>query len=129
MADGPQINSNLVNIWKLKVPPRMQIFVWLMLKNFILTADNLKKRGWQLSSFCYMCARAEETVQHLLSKCVTIQKLRSYIHDVVFIYRIRSSSYKNGDLNMILDHTADLHWRILQIFTCFIFWREMQKNF
>jgi zinc-binding in reverse transcriptase len=99
MADGPLIISSLVSIWKLKAP-RMQIFTWLMLKNFILTTDNLKKRGWQLPSFCYMCARAEETVQHLFTECETIQNIRSYMNDVIFMHMSHSNSYKNSEIKM-----------------------------
>jgi zinc-binding in reverse transcriptase len=128
MADGPLIVSSLVSIWKLKAP-RMQIFTWLMLKNFILTTDNLKKRGWQLPSFCYMCARAEETVQHLFTECETIQNIISYMNDVIFMHMNHSNSYKNSEIKMILDHTGDLYWRRLQFFTCFIVWREMRQDF
>jgi hypothetical protein len=31
-------------VWKLKIPPRVQIFLWLLSKNKILTRDNLAKR-------------------------------------------------------------------------------------
>ncbi len=35
------------NIWKFKIPPRVKVFQWLMLKNSILTKDNLLRRGWK----------------------------------------------------------------------------------
>ena len=31
-------------VWKLKIPPRVQIFLWLLSKNKLLTRDNLAKR-------------------------------------------------------------------------------------
>jgi hypothetical protein len=37
----PNINKSLSNIWLLKAPPRVLTFTWLMLRNAILTVDNL----------------------------------------------------------------------------------------
>jgi hypothetical protein len=34
------------HIWKGKIPPKINIFLWLMENNPILTKDNLIKRGW-----------------------------------------------------------------------------------
>jgi hypothetical protein len=32
------------SIWKLSVPPRVQLFLWLVSNNKVLTRDNLAKR-------------------------------------------------------------------------------------
>ena len=61
----PTARSLLNGIWKLKLPTRVQIFIWLMANNKILTVDNLMKRGFQFPSICYMCRNAAEMVQHL----------------------------------------------------------------
>jgi zinc-binding in reverse transcriptase len=36
--------TQLANIWKLQISPRIIVFMWLVLRNFIITIDNLKKR-------------------------------------------------------------------------------------
>lgn len=33
-------------MWKIKMPPRVKVFMWLVLRNSILTKDNLLRRGW-----------------------------------------------------------------------------------
>jgi hypothetical protein len=71
-----------------------------------------------------MCARDEEMIQHLFIDCETVRHIRSYIHDVVFMHWSHSDLYKKGELKTILDHAGELHWRRLQLFTCFIDWRE-----
>jgi zinc-binding in reverse transcriptase len=48
LTDYPSPSDTIINIWKLKVPPRILFFAWLMLKNKILTIDNLKRRGFQI---------------------------------------------------------------------------------
>jgi hypothetical protein len=32
-------------IWKVVVPPKVQLFLWLLSHNKLATVDNLKKRG------------------------------------------------------------------------------------
>lgn len=39
-----------------KIPPRVKVFVWLLVKNSIFTKDNLLKRGWKdKESKCQFC--------------------------------------------------------------------------
>jgi zinc-binding in reverse transcriptase len=45
LKQGLLILSNLHVIWDLKIPPRMQVFIWTMAQNKILTIDALKRRG------------------------------------------------------------------------------------
>ena len=44
------LKSSLVvgfkGIWKLRMPTKIKIFLWLMIKNSILTKDSLIRRGW-----------------------------------------------------------------------------------
>ncbi|XP_020086180.1 uncharacterized protein LOC109708769 [Ananas comosus] len=53
-------------IWRLRVPKKVKIFIWLVLKKRIPTIDNLNKRGWTGNQSCVLCACAQETVDHLL---------------------------------------------------------------
>ncbi|KAJ1699592.1 hypothetical protein LUZ63_008104 [Rhynchospora breviuscula] len=65
----PKHKSLLFQLWKLNIPPRMKIFAWQLSLNKIATLDNLKKRGWQLPSFCTLCASDEETADHMFNSC------------------------------------------------------------
>jgi hypothetical protein len=49
-----------------------------------------------------MCARAEETIQHLFTDCETVRHIKSYIHDVVFMHWSHSDLYKKGELKLCL---------------------------
>lgn len=55
-------------LWQLKLPLKIKIFLWLMLKNSILTKDNLLRRGWAGCEQCHFCL-AKETVDHLFFRC------------------------------------------------------------
>jgi hypothetical protein len=57
-------------IWKLRIPPRIQYFGWLVLKNKILTWENLKKRGWSGPGICTLCKLNEENCLHIFGDCI-----------------------------------------------------------
>ncbi|CAN4087625.1 unnamed protein product [Withania somnifera] len=52
-------------IWKIKIPPIVSCFTWLLAKQDVLTQKNLIKRGIQLSLRCFLCEEEAETVTHL----------------------------------------------------------------
>lgn len=52
-------------VWKLLIPPRVQVFLWLLCNNRILTTDNLGKRRNVEDKSCLFCAELE-SVTHLL---------------------------------------------------------------
>ena len=55
-------------IWKLKIPLKIKIFLWYVLRGVIVTNDNLTKRNWKGSQQCVFCTRTE-TIQHLIFDC------------------------------------------------------------
>ena len=66
------INSSVIpsskEVWKVKVPLKIKVFMWFVHKQVILTKDNLVKRNWTGSTRCSFCDR-EETIKHLFFDC------------------------------------------------------------
>ena len=60
------------DIWKIKVPPNIHIFLWLIYYNKSLTKDNLAKRRHVDDMSCVFY-NEPETIQHLFSKMPTGQ--------------------------------------------------------
>ncbi|KAJ4790726.1 RNA-directed DNA polymerase (reverse transcriptase)-related family protein [Rhynchospora pubera] len=57
-------------LWKLKVPPKVRIFLWLVLLDRILTQQNLMLRNWPSISECKCCSTdCLETSVHLFITC------------------------------------------------------------
>ena len=52
------------DLWHIKVPTRMKIFLWYLKKGVILTKDNLARRNWNGDTMCSFC-HSPETIQHL----------------------------------------------------------------
>lgn len=59
------LESSSLQIWKLPIPPKIRVFLWLLVKNRILTKNNLIKRGWVGQLSCFFCP-VPESVDHFL---------------------------------------------------------------
>ena len=57
------------HVWKLRIVPRVQIFLWLVYNNKILTRNNLAKRQHVPHMTCVFCSEAE-SCHHLFFDCV-----------------------------------------------------------
>ena len=55
-------------MWKLSVPPRIHIFLWLLGNNKLLTRDNLSKRKDLSDKTCLFC-NDPESIHHLFFDC------------------------------------------------------------
>jgi hypothetical protein len=56
-------------VWRFKCIPKIDMFIWTLAHNAILTGDNLKKKGWEGPTRCPFCVSKEETVAHILLNC------------------------------------------------------------
>lgn len=50
------------------MPFKVKIFLWLLMRNIILTEDNLLKRVWTRNDQCYFCGQPK-SIKHLLFDC------------------------------------------------------------
>uniref|UniRef100_A0A8I7B9N1 Reverse transcriptase domain-containing protein n=1 Tax=Hordeum vulgare subsp. vulgare TaxID=112509 RepID=A0A8I7B9N1_HORVV len=55
-------------IWGTKIPLKIQIFLWQLFQNSILTRDNTRKRQWHGDPKCSFCDELE-SAQHLFFGC------------------------------------------------------------
>ena len=51
------------------MPLKIILFGWLVLKNKVLTWDNIKKRTWLGLGRCVLCGAFEENINHLFTSC------------------------------------------------------------
>jgi hypothetical protein len=62
---------NVHSVWKIKVPPKIHFFLWLIAHSKLLTRDNLCKRQ-HVDDLTYLFCNEEETYSHLFCDCVVI---------------------------------------------------------
>jgi hypothetical protein len=68
-------------VWKLKIPPRIQVFLWLFSQNKVMTRDNLRRRGMPKPLECSLCKEIE-SVKHLFFECLVSELLWDLVFEV-----------------------------------------------
>jgi hypothetical protein len=54
----PHITPRRHHIWKLRIPLKIKVFMWYLIKNIVLTKDNLAKKAMERKfKVCYMYFR------------------------------------------------------------------------
>jgi hypothetical protein len=84
-------------MWKIKVPPRIHIFLWLLANNKVLTRDNLAKRRNVDDKTCLIC-KEYETVYRLFFDCCVAQLMWKHVADVMEFWVLRR---KYAEFNML----------------------------
>jgi hypothetical protein len=115
---GGTLPVNIHCVWKLKVPPKIHFFLWLLAHNKLLTRDNLVKRQSVDDLTCVFC-NEDESCQHLFFDCVVAAKLWDDIviavnldvkimnmHDISSLWENK----KNGHINMIFAAVLRALW-------------------
>jgi hypothetical protein len=75
-------------MWKIPVPPRLHIFLWLLANNKVLTRDNLAKRRHLDDKSCLFC-NEPETNAHLFFGCCVAQVMWGVIAELFTLPRVK----------------------------------------
>lgn len=122
-------------VWKLFIPPKVQIFLWLVTKNKILTRENIGKKVNLDNKECLFYAEPE-TTNHLLFDCCVAKRIWCDLSEitgwklVVGFLDVASSWLCNKKFlvwNMV---TAVIMWSIwkLRNLLCFRIYRGAVQN-
>ena len=58
-------------LWKLKLPPRVSHFLWILLHGKLLTNHHRALKGLTLDVTCMRCKEGCEDIEHVFRKCST----------------------------------------------------------
>lgn len=78
------------------MPLKCKAFLWLAMRNKCWTADQLAKRGLPHPSQCVLCDQDEETVQHILVRCVFA---RDFWYSLLAKFNLQRLSLQNDEDN------------------------------
>jgi hypothetical protein len=108
-------------LWKSKLPQKIKIFFWLVVRNKILTKNNMKKRNWNGSLECYFCG-VDESIDHLFFHCPIAKymwrviqvalNLRLIPNSISNIYNNWLCKPKDKTANLVLFGCGALFWAI-----------------
>ena len=122
LCDAPRIATSTHRIWKLQVQTRFKVFAWLLCNDKILTAQNLRKRGFHIVGICYMCRASDESTEHLFNSCLSTRT----IHEQLYGERgIHQQITTDTDLiAAITDNTISKRTRAVILTSHFVLWRK-----
>ena len=64
------VNPQIWNyLWKCSMLPKIEMFIWSLMHERVLTDENLEKRGLAGPFRCPLCTEASENISHLFLKC------------------------------------------------------------
>lgn len=67
--------GNWKKFWKIKVPPKIHIFLWKIEKGIMYVSKFIKDRlKMDFDPVCKMCLRQEESLDHIFWRCSKILK-------------------------------------------------------
>ena len=75
----PSEDKIMAGLWRHCFPLKIKCFVWLALKNQVLTWDNLMARGWQGPGCCGLYLSGEDSVHHLFVDCSVTRSVFSFM--------------------------------------------------
>jgi len=65
-------------IWKLEVPPKVRVFWWRVLHEFLPMKQILFRRHIEPEAFCEVCGEPEESIRHVLLDCTVARQFWQY---------------------------------------------------
>ena len=107
-------------LWKIKIPLKVKVFLWLLHRGVILTKDNLAKRNWNGSKLC-SCCQNDETISHLFFNCqmacllwriISITFGLSKPNSVVHLFGTWLQGLKRRQKNIMFPGLCALLWAI-----------------
>lgn len=70
-------------LWNRNLPSKISCFIWLTLRDKILTWVNLQKKGIHGPGICVLCDSNEETVEHLFIFCSVWRTVAVHVCDLL----------------------------------------------
>ncbi|KAK8986392.1 hypothetical protein V6N11_009952 [Hibiscus sabdariffa] len=68
-------SSHWKRIWKLRVPHRVRVFMWLVAHRKLLTNDERVRRHLAIFAECSICGAGVEDIDHVLRRCTKARAL------------------------------------------------------
>ena len=108
-------------LWKIKVPAKLKVFLWLVNKKSNLTRDVLLKKGWKGGKGCVLCGK-DESIDHLFFSCSAASLLWSLVRCVCGFKTVPSNvkdcfgewirKFNKDDKKLVLVGISALLWAI-----------------
>ncbi|KAL4284355.1 hypothetical protein GQ457_16G011300 [Hibiscus cannabinus] len=115
-------------IWALQVPQRIRVFMWLVMREALLTNVEHTRRHMASSGLCRVCNREDEDVLHALRGCSRPRSVWLSLLPLSVSSMFMSLPLKEWVLANILPHGScsrgDPGWPIKFVVICWLLWKR-----
>ena len=121
-------------IWNYKIPPSIRIFVYLLLKNRLLTHDLMIRRGFDVSPTCELCdSGAVESSLHLFFQCPTSVRLWDRMTAILGVPLMHRGMTVQETWQISASRAASVgmgtkQWHVYFVSTCWFIWKGRNKK-
>jgi len=78
-AESVSENTDWNKLWKLKVPPKVKVFWWRVINEFLPTRQILHKKHIEPIANCDLCGADSESIRHVLMECSVAKSFWEYM--------------------------------------------------
>ncbi|WVZ82442.1 hypothetical protein U9M48_029705, partial [Paspalum notatum var. saurae] len=71
------------DLWRIKIPPRVHFFLWLLIHNRVLTRSNLAKRKHLESTTCLFCSEDDTCHHFFFFECAVARQMWRILSEVL----------------------------------------------
>ena len=134
LAGGGEIKWSFVEIWSYKIPPSVRIFVFLLLRNGLLTHEVMVRRGFDIPPNCESCNRgAIESTLHLFFLCPKAVRLWERMASILGVMLMHMDTTVQGTWQISVSRAAAAgmrkkQWQAYFVSTCWSIWKQRNKK-
>ncbi|KAL4353002.1 hypothetical protein GQ457_06G021180 [Hibiscus cannabinus] len=115
------------HIWKVQVPQRIRVFIWLVYHDRLFTNVERVRGHLASSELCELCGRDREDLEHVLRSCIMARNvwllaIPTETRHIFFNLPFMDWVYKN-----LFDHSfmvTELNWSTRFAVLCWLIWKR-----
>ena len=97
-------------IWKIRVPYRVQVFLWLLFHRRLLTNAERFRRKFSSDPLCGICLEAMEDLDHLFRRCHIAQDVWQTLHNCGLSSTATEENFQTWLQANLKGHHVDPQW-------------------
>ncbi|CAL8168851.1 unnamed protein product [Prunus armeniaca] len=113
-------------LWKLRIPPKLHIFFWLVFQGKILSNEQRVRRQLSLDASCGSCHWPMESILHILRDCVKAKKVWNALLNSSQSARFFTMDFQpwlRVNLMSKIVWADGIPWNLVFVFTCWYIWK------
>ncbi|BFG33690.1 hypothetical protein CerSpe_199640 [Prunus speciosa] len=125
-AETSEVDPFWQSVWKLKIPPKLKIFAWLLYQGKVLSNDQRAKRHLTLDPSCLICGWLSESILHILRDCSRTKEIWKVVlpsSQGTQFFQTELKPWLAANLLSKDRWRGGLPWSLVFIYTCWYIWK------